>query len=226
LSAPFDSTVNIVALVAGSSVLAAVVTQGLSALRDRRKTNKDAAFSALYMAIAFESYANECASLIGDSENYDSSHGAAGKAHGNLPLLPPYPEEVEWKPFGLKRTTRALSFRTEVDSLRAMISDHWDFLDEDDIVPVVREEAAELGAKALGLAAELRRDWYIEPLAEADDWSVQSYLRRKKEEYEKARKLREERNRQSNADLLDNIPDPVAAKPDDPPDVVTPEASA
>lgn len=213
MSDPFDLTVNIVALVAGSSVLAALVTQGLSAWRDRRRVNKDAAFSGLYMALAFESYANECASLIGDSENYDSSHGAAGKAHGNLPLLPPYPEEVEWKAFGLKRTTRALSFRTEVDSLRAMISGHWEFGDEDDIVPMVREEAAKLGAKALDLAADLRRSKHIEPMTETGDWSVHDFLRRKKEEYEEARKLREERNRQWNAELLDNIPapDPVEA---------------
>jgi len=226
LSVLFDSTVNIVALVAGSSVLAAVVTQGLSAWRDSRRTNKDAAFSALYMAIAFEAYANECASLIGDSENHDSSRGAAGKAHGNLPQLPPYPEEVEWKAFGLKRTTRALSFRTEVDSLRAMISGHWEFGDEDDIVPMVREEAAELGVKALEIAADLRRSKHIEPMPETGDWSVQSFLRRKREEYRKDRKLREESNRRWNAELLDNIPVPVAATADDPADVVTPEASA
>lgn len=205
MSAPVASTVNVIALVAGSSVLAALVTQGLSAWRDRRGTNKDAAFSALYMAIAFEAYANECASLIGDSENHESSDGAAGTAHGNLPLLPPYPEEVEWKAFGLKRTTRALSFRTEVDSLRAMISDHWDFLDADDIVPLVREEAAKLGAKALDLAADLRRSKHIEPMTETGDWSVRDFLARKKEEYEEARKLREEQNRRWNAELLDNL---------------------
>lgn len=187
---------GIVALVAGSSVLAAALTQGVAALRDRLKTRKDAAFSALYLALALESYASSCASALGESDTYEASGGAAGAPHGNLPDLPDFPGTIDWKPLGIGHTTKALSFRVEVESAKAMIRDLWDVTgDEDYSITTMREEAARLGLKALTLAASFRSSWKIAPVDESGEWTVRGYLTERSEKLESAKKQRQEHDR-------------------------------
>lgn len=179
---------SIIVLVAGSSVLAAIVTQTISAIREYRQRNREAAFSALYVAIALEDYAGQCSSLISDSENYESSGGYAGAARGNIAPLPDYSQSIEWKPFGIKATTKVLSFRIDIDNTRARIDDYWEYDDEDSIVPLVREESAKLGVAALKLAIDLRRQWRIDPVEYDDEWSVKSHLETKLDWYARRRK--------------------------------------
>jgi len=197
---------EIVGLFAGSSVLAAIINQAISAFREHRKTNKEAAFSALYVAIALEDYASTSSSEISDSETFESSNGHAGQGHGNVPELPEFPASVEWKPFGIKATTSVLSFRVGVDNGRAMISDMWDFLDEDDVVPLVRQETARLGLDALGLAIGLRRSWGLSPVDYSSDWNVKSHLEGRQAHYNVRRREQEERNRQLNDELMKALP--------------------
>lgn len=199
------TTGSIIALVAGSSVLAAFVNQGLTVIRDWWMARRDAAFSGLYLAIALESYAGDCAAKISDSENYESSGGHAGSPQGNIGDLPDYPATMEWKPFGIKGTTQALSFRVEVETTKTMIRDSWEFGDEDDIVPLVREEAARLGVKALTLAIDIRKQWKIDPVDYSGEWNVRQYLDERRAHYEQKRKARDERNRAWNAELFGGL---------------------
>lgn len=199
-------TGGLITLVAGSSVLAALVSQGLTAFIDSRKTNKDGSFAALYLAVALESYASDCLSVLSDSENYESSDGHAGSAHGNVPDLPDYPASIEWKPFGIKRTTEAMSFRVEVVSAKAMLSDFWDVVgDEDEIVPVMRQETARLGKKALRLAIEFRASWDIPPVDYEGDWNIKTRLDDRVAKYEERRKERQERSEKMNEELFRNV---------------------
>jgi hypothetical protein len=200
-------TGGIIALVAGSSVLAALVTQGAGLVRDWYHRRTDGAYAALYLAIALESYANECSTCIGESEDHESSDGNAGSPHGNIPELPDYPPTIEWKPFGIDRTTKAMSFRVEVETTKAMISGHWDFLDEDDVLPMMREEAARLGLKALSLAIEFREAWKIAPVAYDDEWNVRSFLERKLTHYEELKVKRHEASRKLMEELSRIEPD-------------------
>jgi hypothetical protein len=199
---PGLSTFSIVTLVAGSSVLAAIVNQSIGALRDMWKSKREAAFSALYVALALEEYANVCSTLISESETYDSSDGHAGSAHGNIAELPEYPSTVEWKQFGIGSTTKVLSYRVEVHEKRSMIRDMWEFQDEDDVVPVVREEAARLGRKALTLAGELRAGWQIAPAAYTSEWNVKTHLEEKFEKYSNKRRALEEEASKDYNELL------------------------
>lgn len=208
------SSVSIVTLVAGSSVLAAVVTQGLGELRERLRFSRDGAFAALYLAVALESYADACSNLITDSENYSASDGHAGTARGNLDDLPPYSEEVDWKAFGISSTTEALSFRVEVESTQSMIRGHWEFGEEEDVVPVVREEAASLGLKALNLAAGFRRKWKIAPVIYDGNWNVRSFLEGRLARYLEERRLREERNAQLTAELFGTLSSETLRSPE------------
>ncbi|OSZ69566.1 hypothetical protein CAP40_01535 [Sphingomonas sp. IBVSS2] len=157
------------------------------------------------IALALEAYANECASLLGDSENYERSGGNAGSPHGNVADLPDYPTAVEWKAFGIKPTTEVRSFRVEVESAKAMIRGHWEFGDEDDVVPLVREEAARLGKRALDMAIQFRSAWGIAPVDYSGEWNVKSYLEEKVQDYAKERKQREELNRQLGQEFIREI---------------------
>ncbi len=208
---PF-TTIELLTVVAGSSVVAALVTQGVSIVRDWRKEKRDGKFSALYLAIALEAYAEECATLIMDSENYRNSGGHAGTPHGNIEGIPDYPDAIEWKAFGIKDTTRAMSFRVEVDTRKNHIKDYWEYGDEDDILPLVREEAARLGSKALELAKSFRKSWVIDPVNYRGEWNVSDYLSESLEKHRKRRESLEELQRKFQ-DGMSRIEPTSAASP-------------
>ncbi|MEJ7928291.1 hypothetical protein WG908_16205 [Sphingobium sp. AN641] len=201
---PF-STTELLTIVGGSSVIAAAVTQGIGIIRDWRKAKHEGKFSALYVAIALESYADKCATLIGDSQNHQNSDGHAGVPHGNIADLPDYPAAVEWKPFGIRDTTRAMSFRVEVDTRKASFSGEWEFGDEEDIVPLVREESARLGLKALELAIGFRNTWGIEAVDYSTEWNVRDYLKTALAEHVTKREAYEKIQRDSHDQLMGSL---------------------
>lgn len=182
-------------LVAGSSVLAALVTQGIGWIRDRQKVQTDAALSALYLAIALESYANTCSKLISESELFDSSDEMFGSAHGNIEPLPNFSEDIDWKSLGITVAEQVMSFRVEVDTTRSMITGLWEFEGEEEIVPFVREKAAALGMKAIILAAEIRKAHQIRLVYYDDgEWSMKRHLEERYADYCRKREVREKRD--------------------------------
>lgn len=196
------SAFEIIVLIAGSSAGAVITSQALSAFRDYRKTNREAAFSALYAAIALEDYTSRCSSLISDSENYERSGGLAGAPRGNVTELPGYPDTIEWKPFGIKATNTALSFRVDVDNTRAMFRDMWEFDDEDGIAPLVREHSAKLGLEALNIAISLRHDRGLEPVDYSSEWNVKKHLEERQSYYVEKGKKQEERARDMHEKIM------------------------
>lgn len=205
---PF-TTASIIALVAGSSVLAAIVTQCVTWIRDWRKNKIDGSFAALYLAIALEAYASQCASALGESETYDASEGHGGRPHGNVPDMPDFPESIEWKPFGITDTTKAMSHRVEIGSTQAMVKDCWEFDEPEDVVPIIQLEMARLGRKALDLAVEFRSTWKIVPVDYTGEWNVSTYLTEKLNDHvtrqqhrlEQKRKMTEELSRHAEANF-------------------------
>lgn len=165
-----------------SGVLAALFTQGLAWLREWLGENKQAKFAALYVAIALESYARACATMIGESETYDASDGAAGSAHINLPELPEYPE-VDWKAFGIRNAEKAMAFRTKIDADRATFREMWEHLDPEDVVPDVRERTARHGMTALSMAATFRAAYGLNPLDDFGEFTTEGFLKRKHDEH-------------------------------------------
>lgn len=148
---------QIATLVAGSSVLAAVVTQGVSWLRDHLKSKNNSDFAKVYLIAALEGYAAEASNLISDSKNYEASSGQVGSPVGNIPRLDSFPDVIDWQAFGPETTKQMLNFQVDLESVRASIAFEWDVVgDEDIIVPTVREKSALVGLKALQLAAGLK----------------------------------------------------------------------
>lgn len=194
--------VDVVALVAGSTVLAAFVSQGFTVLREAIERKRQSAFSALYLAIGLESYASKCSTTISESETYEASAESAGAPHGNLPDLPDFSPSIDWEPLGIAATTKAMSFAVEVKNTQAMIRGAWEFSDEDDVIPEVREAAARLGCKALMLASELRQARGVAPVEYTGDWNVVQFLEMKLGEYAERRRKRDDANRRFNEEML------------------------
>ena len=202
-------TGGVVALLLGSSVLSALINQAWTQIREHSKENTQSAFSALYVAISLESYASECASLIQDSTNFENSHGNAGSAKGNIAEFPNYPEGFDWVALGIKLTTKAMTFRVDVETTRTWFKGAWEFGDEDDIVPEVREQAALLGSKALALASELRRKHDIAPISYDDGWNIGEYLKTSHAEHVEIRLAREACERKLNQELWGKLAPPT-----------------
>ncbi len=195
------TTVQIISLVGGSSVLAAFVTHGVALVRERFGEARSEKFAALYIAVALEEYARTTATLLGESETHEDSNGAAGKAHSNLAELPEYPE-VNWQAFGIRRAEAAMGFRVDVDSQRNWISGYWDFAEEDEVVPEMQERAARLGLAAFTLAARFRKECGLKPLDQSERWSTKNDLTRRHEKFVARRLAYEARQRASNAEIL------------------------
>lgn len=173
-----------------SGVLAAAFTQGIAWLREWWGETKEGKFSALYLAIALEAYADACSTLIYDSHNWDSSSGNVGREVGQIDSLPDYPA-VNWKALGIEDTVAAMSFRSDVDSARGSLTNLHEYGDEDDIVEQVRVSAAEIGLAAAMLAKRFRSDKKLPALRESP---AEEHLRESQDRYlERRRKVEERR---------------------------------
>lgn len=203
---------GIIGLVAGSSVIASVVTLSATWGRDLLGWNAKRKFAALYLAIALEEYARTTATLLGESETHEDSNGAAGTAHSNLAALPDYPD-VDWEAFGIKRAEAAMGLRTEVDSQRGWISGYWGFAEAEEVVPEMQERAATLGLKAFVMAEGFRKDFGLTPLDQSDEWSTKNDLTSRHQKFV-ARRLRyEEHQRAANAEMFDALQQPAPDNP-------------
>ena len=191
------TSVEIITLVAGSSVLAAVVTQGVSWLRNHIQSKSNRAFAKVYLVAALEGYAAEASNAISDSENYETSDGQIGRPVGNIPMLDTFPDTIDWRSLGPKTTKQMLSFQVDLENIRASFAFDWDVVgDEDHIVPRVREKTALVGLKALQLARSLQaQDEGANIDLSNPDWSVKSALEADLEKYEKRRVTSEARQK-------------------------------
>lgn len=179
--------IQIVGLVAGSSVLAALVNQGITIFREHLRRNGEARLSALYVALALEAYASDCSSIISDCDKFAGTKGKMGVRHDNLPLLTAYPMEVDWKALGIQTTATAMTLRVTVEAARARFSFIREHLDHVDHAPVtlVLPAAAQIGLHALAAAEKIRRHHALPPMEfhavpsmrRNETWSVRDHLK-------------------------------------------------
>lgn len=154
---------QIIALVAGSTVLATLLSQGITILREWRGMRRDARLSALHLALVIDQYAEACSGAVADIENYRSSRGNAGEEHVQLPPLPPYPEDMNWRALDMRSATDVLSFRVSVERANGQVADAAAFGMPHDCQNEVVRLGIELGLKAVQVAKEIRiRDGTLE----------------------------------------------------------------
>ena len=198
-------SVSVVGLIAGSSVVSAVVTVGVGWLRDKVKSSGAGDFAALYLAVALEEYAAQCSSMISESENFDGSDGNFGVAWSNLPKLDEYPAKANLEALGIKYAQPAMNFQIKVDSYRAHLTGLWEF-DDEETIRLARRFAAELGVEALELSGNFRRARGLMPRIEVHEgWSMSDDLKTRKKRYDDLEREREQRATEREAALVTNI---------------------
>ena len=165
------------AVVIGASATSTIIHFCIQAFRDAGHKRTEADFSALYLALALEAYADGCAKLIGESSTDRASRGDMGKHHPSILPVAGFPETINWKALGIERSAKILSFPIRVDAERARLADHAEYvLDEDEIGFHVERKAARYGLEALALATELRKQNRIEQNNAENVSRVRSYL--------------------------------------------------
>lgn len=175
---------QVAGLVAGSSVLSALVTQGLTFASRWRERRRSCDLSRLYLALALETYASACAETIAELE--DINEETAASSNG-VPPFPDFPDNVDWTALGLDAANRLFSFRTEIEMRRTQIRELVK-LGLSDGINESCEHAGKLGLKALSLS-----DW-LRALARSPrppndiDWSIADYLAERRNAYVANRK--------------------------------------
>lgn len=169
---------------AGSSVLAAALTQGSSLLRDWFKRRRDADFSALYAALTLEAYARKCSTYVSESETYDASSHSAGAPHSRLPDKPVFPAEIDWDALGVDVTTDCLSLLVEIDMADQRIAGEFEFVDDDSGVFEMRRSTTDMGLRAFALGQSLRSTYRVKALKLDEEWNFLVYLNQQKLRYD------------------------------------------
>lgn len=200
-----------IALVAGSSVIAAALTQGTSVVRDWLKRRRDAAYSALYAALTLEEYARQCSSYVSDSETYEASSHAAGAPRARLPDKPVFADSIDWNALGVETTTDCLSLLVEIDMADQKIAAEFEYVDDDAGVAEMRRSTVDIGLRAYALAASLRKARGVEALKLDPEWNFVIYLSERKQHYIELAEKRAERNAKL---LKDMAQGQVAGTPD------------
>src|SRR4051794_16715332 len=94
----FTSFGSFLAFAGTAGVISALLTQGLTSLRERLSTRREAKYLALRIAVILETFADDCLSIISGVDTARQSGGAAGQHTSNLPTLPPYPDDEKgWR---------------------------------------------------------------------------------------------------------------------------------
>lgn len=149
----------IVTTALSTGVATALFNQGIAWWRETRKDNsaieREARYLAIRLAVLLEDFAIVCADAISDQELHRSSEGAAGRPHGVLPELPPYPEG-DWRVLDPEFLGRCLTLRNELKLSDGQIN-FWEDVGERDCIPQeFDEQAGKCGYRAWVLASDLR----------------------------------------------------------------------
>lgn len=104
------------ALLPGSGVLAAVLTQFATFLFTRRSNERKARYLALRSTLAIEDFGEACLVLVYENDaGQDDEPG--GKQHVSLPKIDPFPEDDDgWRALPSELSHRLLTFPAKIHS--------------------------------------------------------------------------------------------------------------
>lgn len=147
-----------------SGVLSALVAHALSVFHEFRNKGRQAAYLAIRLATALETFADDCLSIIGEFDTHRQSHGAAGDQTTRLPALPVFPaDEDGWHALPTELTAKVLAFPNLVKASQEKVSFTWTVAGELAAWDDCEEECAQLGLTAWLIAVELRERFSFPP---------------------------------------------------------------
>ncbi len=159
---------TVVALTLSSSVLAAGLTQGITAWRERGNRRREVGYLALRLATKFERYAQDAASFVGGVNDFYAmpSEGVSM----DLPVLSELPSEQErWRDLYVVLTAEVLSFDEDRRSQQNRINDT-SREDMESAIDISKSAAILLGIRALSASAMLRKLHNLPPFDTDNHW--------------------------------------------------------
>ncbi|WP_276200377.1 hypothetical protein [Chelatococcus sp. XZ-Ab1] len=158
---------SVIGLLLSTSVVTAVINQGLGWLRDARRdraSNLGAArHQAAHLATALEAYAFDCEYSIAELEMWESSRGAAGSLIDDLPELPVLPH-ADWKALDAGIVSEYLTLFSELRSINRGVSFAQNVMVEGDIYGrdgIMANALGSMGYKALRIAMLARKKYKL-----------------------------------------------------------------
>ncbi|MGW9333499.1 hypothetical protein [Bosea sp. NPDC055594] len=198
MTEPVLEWVELLKLAATAGVTAAVVTQGMTWLREWRasgsKKKASAAYLAVRVAVALEAFSETCSEIVGDIVNYESSGGNVGSPRTDLPAAPTYPtDEESWRSMDLVLVEKVLSFPNRVGASQKAVGYAGEYGDGgDEMTRMCLEQACERGIEAWDLAVALREKYGFPSYAPAVEYV--DFLRKEAEEAKGRRRKDQEEN--------------------------------
>lgn len=149
----------VVTLVLGSSVVAVLTTKVVDLLAFRNQRKSRAGYLAIRVAIAYETFAQDCANVVSDIRTFKESKGAGGESDPPMPNLPELPTDDDlWRSLDPKFVARVLGLPNKLKESLAYIHYMADSRDPDDGTDVY-EQAVLRGHEAAVLSRELREGY-------------------------------------------------------------------
>ena len=151
---------TLVSIVAGSSVISAVVTIGVDTYRRQRTSKRHNSLLAMQLAFLFEDYAINCASALSDHDMADQSQGAAGKNLQSIPTLLLLPEE-DYKEFDQEMLAQVLDFPQRIRMADEEAGFYFEVEGEESALACNYRSTVTLAARALDIGAAMRRAYNL-----------------------------------------------------------------
>ena len=168
----------ILTLAFSTGVFTAVFNQGIAWLKEtrqsREKDRRTAKASALLLVEMLTSYAQECNSRS-SYNRYDKHSGTYGR-YSDMPVLPPYPEGVEWAVLPSKIAAGLRDLRNEVNEAKRDIDATAEVIDPDEAADVATDRCVVIGYMALRISGRLRKYYGFGPYQAAGQSNFASEL--------------------------------------------------
>jgi hypothetical protein len=169
----------ILTLAFSTGVFTAVFNQGIAWLKEtrqsREKDRRTAKASALLLVEMLTSYAQECNSRS-SYNRYDKYSGTGYGRYSDMPVLPPYPEGVEWAVLPSKIAAGLRDLRNEVNEAKRDIDEAAEVVDPDEAADVATDRCVVIGYMALRISRRLRKYYGFGPYQAAGESNFASEL--------------------------------------------------
>ncbi|VWX54547.1 hypothetical protein [Novosphingobium sp. 9U] len=164
------SNTTLFALLVGSGVVAALITQIATFLLSKLQRTRQGRYIALRSALAIEEFGSDCLVVIYEIEGYEEDE-SWGKQHVTLPRLTSFPEDDEgWRALPPTLAHRLLSFAPKIRNEQRNIDFYWQNTEPDDATTACSKAALALGCDADLLGRDIRQEMKLPSRDAAWNW--------------------------------------------------------
>lgn len=151
---------SILAIVAGSSVISALVTIAVETLRRRFASQRHDDHLAMKIAFLVEDYAIDCAHALADHDTAIQSSGAAGKHLGSPPKMASLPDD-DYSSFEQNLLAKLLDFPQRVRMAVDEVEFDFGVVGQESAQETAYKRTVELAQLALSIGDSLRAKYKL-----------------------------------------------------------------